>query len=436
MSSKGPSRKSTLRPPEVGIFGLGYVGLTTAACLLEQKIRVEGYEISKAKRMLLARGKCPVNEPGVKPAIVKGLKTGLFCTAKFLTSDKMPEILFICVGTPSAADGSTDLSHVDDVFRQLARFAQRHPDFKSEVILRSTVPPGTLERLRKLHSGLFDRVSVAFYPEFLREGSAMKDFYEPPQSIVGFLPSSLRPVKLPGLLARLGWSETVTLVEAVSAESLKFACNAYHAVKICFANEVARLTTACGGNAVEVMDLFCRDSKLNISRKYLLPGNPYGGSCLTKDTKSMIHLGDRLGIKLDLIKNCATSNTSHFDYIVKKITGYKPRVVTMLGLSFKKHTNDVRNSPTVELYRRLTAKGIRLIQVHDFLVHPEEAVDINKRLQDQLVTNPTFVLHQNLKRALTNADLVLIMHGDDRYVQAVAGLRVPVLDIASWKGFS
>ncbi len=420
--------------PRVGVIGLGYVGLATAACLLERGIRVDGYELSAAKRKMLRRGDCPIGEPGVQSALRRGLKNGLFQIHPSLRGGKnFPEVLFVCVNTPGSADGSADLGSVNRVMRRVAVLAARR-GFKTEIVLKSTVPPGTLEELNRRHPALFRRHPVAFHPEFMREGMAMDDFLHPPQTVIGVQPSGSRPEKLLRLLQGLGL-QRVEVVDAVSAESLKWACNAFHALKVCFANEIGRFVTACGGDAGEVMRLFCRDRVLNISRRYLRPGAPFGGSCLRKDFRALVAKGERLGIKMPVIESSETSNESHLDYILEKVARLRPRTVAILGMAFKKNTDDVRGSPSSELVRGLArAIGCR-IQTHDFLVRPTEATDRASRGQMRAATPGVSKPGVDLDRTLAGADLVIVMHDDPRYRRALAGRRLPVFDVAAWNGF-
>jgi GDP-mannose 6-dehydrogenase len=417
----------------VGVLGLGHVGLTTAACLLKRGLRVEGYEIAGPKRVQLGKGVFPIVEPDVQLHLGAGRKRKRFCTKRFPEANALPDVIMICVGTPSAADGSTDLGSVGGVFEELARFARKHPGFRSELILRSTVPPGTLAELQARHPDLFARVPVAFHPEFLREGTAMRDFLEPPLSIIGLAPSGPRPEKMLQLLTHLGLGRSPRMVSAITAESLKLACNAFHAVKIAFANEVARFVTACGGDAVEVMSLFCQDAKLNISSKYLHPGSPYGGSCLRKDNRSMVTLGERLGVRLRLIRSCEESNRDHLESILASIRRHRPGVVTLLGLAFKKDTDDLRSSPSVDLLRRLAAGGHCVVRAHDFLMGPDWEIELRRLPRGPRIAASRVVLCERLNDALNGTHLAVIMHDDRRYRKAAANLGIPVLDVAGWR---
>lgn len=416
---------------KIGIFGLGYVGLTTAACLLEKQFTVIGYESAAPKREMLSRGICPLTEPGVEPAILSALESGQFVVEAEMTAEDAPDIVFICVGTPGAADGSTDLQAVKNVFQSIAAMVASHSAFATEIVLRSTVPPGTLNKLALDYVDLFSQVPVVFYPEFLRESTAMEDFNHPQLTVIGVVEGSPPANHIQTLLKGFGFDyEQVT---ATKAESLKFACNAFHAIKVCFANEIGRLVSAHGEDAGEVMRLFCKDTQLNISANYLKPGNPFGGSCLPKDVRSMINVSDQLGLNLELIKASEVSNRTHFDYIVERIISYRPRVITLLGLSFKKNTDDIRESPSVELLYRLASVGTFKIKVHDFLVREATVVGVNAQLVDKLLDRPDFSFHTKVEEALDEAEVIVIMHSDPRYETSAQTTGAVILNVATWE---
>jgi GDP-mannose 6-dehydrogenase len=419
---------------KIGIYGLGYVGLTTAACLLEKHLQVEGYEISEAKRALLAQGICPLQEPGVEPVLLRGLATAEFTVREGPEGGNAPDIIFICVGTPSLEGGATDLRAVVRVFESLDTLTAADVSFRPEVVLRSTVPPGTLEQLGRQFPDLYGRVPVLFYPEFLREGTAMKDFHAPPQTVLGRPSSSRTAERIFFLLKELGLDHEV--VDAATAETVKLASNVFHAMKVCFANEMGRLASVTGGDARQVMRLFCKDTQLNISEKYLKPGNPYGGSCLPKDTRSLAHLGGRFGLGLHLAEACEASNRAHFDHIIRLIEERQPRTVTLLGLSFKKDTDDIRESPSLEIFHRLALRQACTIRIHDFLVRKEVALGANGLLLSRLNIEPDFHFYESLSEALEGTDLAVIMHADARYCSAVQAAKVPSIDVAEWNTVS
>ena len=420
---------------KIGIFGLGYVGLTTTACLLRKGFSVIGYEVSEFKRAELLAGRCPLSEPGVEPVLQEGLKSGAFTVAPDLDLQNLPDAVFICVGTPSAKDGSTDLTAVRSVFARLEQLALHSPAPAClEIALRSTVPPGTLDKLEQSFPILFTRFPVVFYPEFLREGTAIRDFETPPQTVLGCPARRPRPEKLLAILESFGFQPQ--LVAPSSAEALKVACNAFHAVKICFANEVGRVVTTLGGDANEVMRLFIQDTQLNISARYLKPGAPYGGSCLPKDVRSFCSVAKRAGVPAEMLGQCELSNASHLQFLVAQVLRHAPRTVALLGLAFKNNTDDLRESPSLGLAGALLASGVK-VQAHDFEVLPGRLTGVNQTVMADLLRRPGFTLESSLPAALGAADVVLLMHRDARYQKALADSAPSsparqVLDVAGW----
>ncbi len=417
---------------KIGIFGLGYVGMTTAACLIQKGFNVIGYELSDAKRAELEAGRCPLSEPGVEPVLQEGLRVGSFKAVKNLDPADLPELIFICVGTPSGVDGATDLTAVRSVFSSLESLLIGGVELELDIALRSTVPPGTLRRMSLEFPKVFNQIPVLFYPEFLREGTAMRDFIKPPQTILGVLPGGLPPRRMPHLMAALGFE--YELVTAASAESVKFACNAFHALKVCFANEVGRLAASIQADGNEIMRLFCKDTVLNISSRYLLPGNPYGGSCLPKDTRAFAALGKSLGLDLPLIRSAESSNLQHLDFLADRIMEGQPETVCVLGLAFKKDTDDVRESASLALVEQLAKEHEVRVQVHDFLVQPDKVVGVNRKALEQLLALPGVEFSVDPVRASQNADVVVIMHRDQRYNSADAPSGARVLNVAEWLG--
>lgn len=416
---------------KVGIFGLGYVGLTTAACLLRKGHELIGYEVSDVKRAELAAGRCPLSEPGVEAVLSEALRKGRFTVAADISSVVLPDIALICVGTPSAEDGSTDLTAVRGVFTRLTEVAAEcDPAVAMDVAVRSTMPPGSLAQLEREFDPVFDRFSVVFFPEFLREGTAMEDFDAPPQTLLGQPPGRHRPELLLRLLDELGL--TVESVAPLSAEALKMACNAYHAVKVCFANEIGRVINTLGGDASEVMRLFVKDTVLNVSHRYLMPGAPYGGSCLPKDVRSISSVASRSGVPAEILAQCETSNASHLQYIVAEILRHHPKVVGLLGLAFKPKTDDLRESPSLSLASSLLAAGVKVV-AHDFVIEPDRLTGVNRTALQGLLRRPGMSLEGDLAKLQPVADAFVQMHRDARYdaLKSSRGNR-PWADVASW----
>lgn len=416
----------------VGIFGLGYVGLTTAACLLRRGHLVTGYEVSDIKRSELMAGRCPLTEPGVEPVLAGGLAAGRFRVEPDIGNGVLPDIVLVCVGTPSAEDGSTDLTAVRSVFRRLGEVAAQAPSAcEMDVAVRSTLPPGTLARLAGEFPGVFERFSVAFYPEFLREGTAMTDFDSPPQTVVGVFEGHRRPARLLALLDDLGLR--AQLVAPMSAEALKMACNAYHAVKVCFGNEIGRIVNTLGGDGMEVMRLFVQDTVLNVSHRYLMPGAPYGGSCLPKDVRSISSVARRAGVSAEILAQCEESNASHLQYVVAEVLRWRPRCVGLLGLAFKPDTDDLRESPSLSLASSLLASGVRVV-AHDFAIDPARLTGANRVALDGLMRRPGMGLLSDLGAVDESVDGFVQMHRDRRYEALKAGRRGrPWADVAGWR---
>lgn len=415
----------------VGIFGLGYVGLTTAACLLKSGHEVVGYEISKEKRLQLANGVCPLMEPGLNEELQNGAASGSFNCQEDCFSGEIPDLFFISVGTPSSSDGNTDLTAVFNVLSSLERhYVENRKSFNSEVVIRSTIPPGSLKKFSAKFPVLFSNVPVVFYPEFLREGTAVSDFFNPPQTIIGALKGFPQPSLIIQLLKKLGFSHEI--VDSVTAESLKFACNSFHALKVAFGNEIGRIVNEIGGDGLEVMKYFVRDTVLNISPKYLLPGAPYGGSCLPKDTRSISALARSHGLDCPILENCELSNRAQLSYIHHLIEENKPVNIAILGLAFKKDTDDVRESPSLALIDRCLKWIPGAIHVHDFLVNTKTAIGANRKFLDSVIQHQKVVEFDEIESCVNEAQIVVIMQGDERYANFSYQSNLKVLNVANW----
>jgi GDP-mannose 6-dehydrogenase len=416
----------------IGIFGLGYVGLTNLACLTHRGHTVIGYEISTTKQTEIESGRSPIHEPGVEEQVAKALVAGRLTIAVEPAVNVLPEVMLVCVGTPSSPGGATDLRSVHNVLGQLTQLIGSLPtgiDF--DLVIRSTLPPGTMSRLEQEFPALFDRCAVIFYPEFLREGSAMAEFYNPPQTVLGCFSHRRQPDRLVRLLNELNLE--VQVVDPLTAESLKMACNAYHAVKVCFANEIGRIVNTLGGDATKVMKLFVRDTYLNVSPLYLMPGGPYGGSCLPKDVRSLSNVAGQTGVAAEILGYCERSNASHVQYIVGEILKFKANVVGMLGLAFKPRTDDLRESPSITIATALASRGINVL-IHDFEVFSHRVTGENRAALEGLVAQEGILLTNELSEVMQMAETLVIMHRDPRYEAALAGERkISVVDVASWR---
>jgi GDP-mannose 6-dehydrogenase len=384
------------------VVGLGYVGAVTAACLAELGHTVVGVDVDRQKVDEIEAGRTPIVEPRLEELVAAGRKSGrLQVTTDLAGALRACDIVMVCVGTPARSDGTVNLEHVDRVSADIGRELSRADKFIA-VVYRSTVPPGTVDgRLRPMlerESALRadEDFGVAMAPEFLREGSGVADFFEPP-----FIVAGVRDERTLGIVTELfaGLERPTHALTIEQAESLKYACNAYHALKITFANEVGRLLGAVGVDAREVMQVFCEDERLNISTAYLRPGFAFGGSCLPKDMRALMHLARVNDVDTPVLTGILRSNESHLRLAVRRILDAEARDVALLGLSFKPETDDLRESPYVELAETLVGKGVRL-RIYDPIVNPDRLIGANRRyieshlphLQEMLVSTPDAAL--------------------------------------------
>jgi GDP-mannose 6-dehydrogenase len=338
----------------IAVFGLGYVGSVTAACLASLGHRVTGVDRDPHKVSQLRAGKAPFYEPGlddlVQSTVAEGRLTATLSTEEALAE---AEIALVCVGTPSERNGNLDLDQVRRVVQEIAvRLTARTQPLI--FAMRSTVFPGTLEEV--VWPSLVEAGSVTLVsnPEFLREGSAVKDFMEPSLVVVGG-EDRTAVERVAAMYAPLGVEPC--LVSLRTAEMIKYACNAFHAMKIVFANEIGALCQTLGVPAQEVMATLCTDVKLNLSPAYLKPGFAFGGSCLPKDLRALIYRAARLDLKLPMLMNTLESNQRHLERALQTVLDLRAPRLGVLGLAFKENTDDLRESPVVTLLEQLIGKG-------------------------------------------------------------------------------
>lgn len=351
---------------KVAILGLGYVGFTSACCIASGGHRVVGIDVSARKVAEIMSGRAPILEPQVEDMLREGLSLGRISADTAIGGHLDDcDLAIVCVGTPSAADGSHNMGFIADVTRQIA--AALRPDRAAPLVVayRSTIRPGTIEELvlpifRATLGEDTDRlVEVVYNPEFLRESSAVADYFAPPKIVIGTRDGRPNPV-----MARLndGIDAPTFVTGYREAEITKFVDNSWHAVKVAFANEIGRVCLALGISARQVHEIFVSDTKLNISPYYMRPGGAFGGSCLPKDVRALQHIGADAGANLHLIDSLLRTNETHkhrlFEYAVE---GLAPGArVLLAGLAFKAGTDDLRESPNVDLARKLLAAGYAL----------------------------------------------------------------------------
>jgi GDP-mannose 6-dehydrogenase len=361
-------------PLTIGILGLGYVGCVSAACLTGQGHRVIGVDRDEYKVNSVMDGKAPFYEPGLEELVRCGRADGrLSATTSLAEALPQVDVALVCVGTPSERNGNLGLEQLRRVAEEMARHVT---DRKLVVAIRSTVFPGTCEEVVAPFFAKYPQVSIVSNPEFLREGSAVKDFLEPSLLVIGGTDrSSMECVA--SIYA--GLPVEACLVSLRTAEMIKYACNAFHAVKISFANEVGALCGELGVPPDEVMETLCKDVKLNVSKAYLKPGFPFGGSCLPKDLRAIVYRGSRMDLDLPLFQSVLPSNDAHLRRAIQQVMDLKgdPLRIGMFGLAFKENTDDLRESPVVSLLEHLIGKG-RDLRVFDPHIQLEQIYGTNR----------------------------------------------------------
>jgi GDP-mannose 6-dehydrogenase len=396
---------------KISVFGLGYVGVVTAACLARDGHEVWGIDKDPHKVNLLNAGKSPIIEDRIGDYVRDAVESGLL-----RASDSCEEVVaatemaIVCVGTPSLPGGGLDMSHVVQVAEEIGA-ALRNGTEPFLVVVRSTVLTGTLRQsvIPKLETAsgrtAADGVNAVFHPEFLREGSSVFDFYNPPKIVVG--------EQHPGpgeqvmeLYRAIDAPRFITSLEI--AESIKYCDNLFHAVKVTFANEVGQFCHHMGVDSQEVMRIFVEDTKLNISSKYLRPGFAFGGSCLPKDLRAFLSRARESHLRLPMLENVLVSNESQVKRALEQIRRRGARKIGFYGLAFKPGTDDLRESPLVELAERLLGKGAQLT-VYDEHVRVAQLVGGNRAYIQRVLPHLSDVLVEDVA-ALDDCDLIVVGH--------------------------
>jgi len=419
---------------KVAVFGLGYVGTVTAACLAANGHEICGVDPERAKVDLINSGSSPVVEPHLGPLVAAAVADGsLRATTDPVEAIRGADLSLICVGTPSSPHGSTDLSYVlravKEIGQALVASAAAGPVPFHGVVVRSTVPPGTVEEavLPALEAEIGrpagNGFGVAMCPEFLREGSGASDFFDPPFTVIG----TAEP-RVAEAVARLVAfiDRPVRVVPVRTAEALKYACNAFHATKVSFANELARLYRPLGVDAREVMDLFCEDDHLNLSARYLRPGFAFGGSCLPKDLRSLLYMGRMNSVDMPLLNGTLVSNELTVRDVAKRVISSGARTVALLGLSFKMQTDDLRESPNVELAETLVGKGLRL-RIFDPVIQPSRLVGTNRSYVESRLPHLGQLLAESPIEVLDGADAAIVSCHAEEVIGAVVQSPPPLL---------
>ena len=414
---------------KISIFGMGYVGVVTAACLARDNHQVIGVDVSTDKVALIQQGKSPIVEPGLSDLLQQGVRSGCIqATVDWETAVMQTEISLISVGTPPIAQGEPDLSYVVDVCKEIALAVKKKDKFHI-VMLRSTVPPGTLKECQKIMEGVTGKnlISTAFNPEFLREGSAIKDYDCPPYTIIGTECSVAERV-IRKLYSKV--KAPVIVVQPAIAEMVKYVANTWHATKVSFANEIGRIAKAFEVDGREVMNIIVRDEKLNMSPVYMRPGFAYGGSCLPKDLGALLYFTRNKNIFAPLINAVPTTNEIQINLAVQQVLKTQVKNIAILGLAFKANTDDLRESPTVPLIKRLLGEGCQ-VKIYDPAVYQANLIGTNLSYIQQNIPHFQNLLVATAKEVLAEAELAVATHNTPEIASILqqANPKIKILDL-------
>jgi GDP-mannose 6-dehydrogenase len=394
----------------ISVFGLGYVGTVTMACFAHMGHHVTGVDVSQGKVEMLASGRSPIVEAQVGEMIAAAHSEGrLQATTNAAQAICNSDVTFVCVGTPSLRSGQLDLHHLDKVAHEIgAALAQKKSHHT--VTVRSTVLPGTTESLvipaleRASGRKTGHDFAICYNPEFMREGSAVADFLQPPYTILG-----VRERVDSNQVRELYQSIPGTVFEASIpvAEMVKYVCNAYHAVKVDFANEIGTLCKQLGVDTHQVTQIFTSDTKLNVSKAYLSPGFAFGGSCLPKDLRALSYRAKQLDLSLPLLEAVIPSNTEHVQRAIEAILQTNRKKLAILGLSFKAGTDDLRESPQVRVIKQLLGEGCS-VRIWDPDVSLGKLTGANRQYIEEVIPHIGSLLVSDLVQAIDGAEVVIL----------------------------
>lgn len=412
---------------QVAVLGLGYVGCVSAACLADMGHKVTGIDRDANKISNVRNGIAPFYEPGLEELVKRNVAAGRLRATDNIEAIHDADVALVCVGTPSQKNGNLGLEQLGRVIEEIASTAGRRSK-RLVLAIRSTVFPGTCEEFVIPVFRQHPQVKVVSNPEFLREGTAIRDFVEPSLIVVGgqereaveIVASLYAPLKV-----------ATCKVSLRTAEMIKYACNAFHAVKIAFANEIGSLSARMEVDPAEVMETLCRDTKLNVSPAYLKPGFAFGGSCLPKDLRALTFRANRVDLKLPLLEAAIPSNQQHLQRSIDAVMDLPQARLGLLGLSFKENTDDLRESPLVSLLEHLIGKG-REVRVFDPHIQLESIYGSNRNFILQQIPHIGRLLDSSIEQTISWATHLIIgqkLSGDAAAKVAASGL--PVTDLVT-----
>jgi GDP-mannose 6-dehydrogenase len=411
----------------VSVFGLGYVGSVSGACLAQLGHRVTGVDANVAKVAMINQGLPPVIEAGMSELLATVTQCGAFrATEVWQDAIAASDVALVCVGTPSSPNGSLSTALVQRVSEQIGT-ALGARDGYFVVAIRSTVLPGTVERvvipILEARSGKVAGrdFGVCMVPEFLREGTSVKDFFHPPRTVIGELDCRAGKT-VAGLFDGIEAPLIRTSIRV--AESLKYADNAFHALKVTFANEIGNICKAADCDSHEVMKIFCMDNKLNLSPYYLKPGFAFGGSCLPKDLRALTYHAHSLDVSTPLLDAILVSNKKQIERVTTLLQRYKGRSLGFLGLSFKHGTDDLRESPILEVIETMLGKGFR-VGIYDEFVSIARLIGANKEYIQKEIPHVSSLMRSSAEELARDYDVIVVSNVSQEFREALAQMTRP-----------
>ena len=400
----------------ISFFGLGYVGCVGMGCLAQNGHKVIGVDISPEKIKNINEGIPTIVEVGIGEIIKEQhLQGRISATHDYMEAVKESDISFVCVGTPSTNKGHLDLSYIYQTAKEIGEALKEKNGFHV-IVIRSTVFPGTNKKVSEIIEGISGKTrnvhfAVVSNPEFLREGTAVKDYMNPPLTVIGTDCEKARDI-MTELYAPMAAPLEIVPIEV--AEMIKYVNNSYHALKVVFANEIGRICKSCGIDSHEVMRIFCMDKQLNISPYYFKPGFAYGGSCLPKDLKALKTMAHDLYVEAPVLNAIENSNQYHIENTIEWIQTIGYKKIGVLGLSFKAGTDDMRNSPIINVIETLHGKGYE-IKIYDKNVSLARLIGKNKSVITEKLPHLNSMLQDDMEYLVKWAEIIIIANSDEAF---------------------
>jgi GDP-mannose 6-dehydrogenase len=410
---------------KLSIFGLGYVGSVSAACFARDGHEVIGVDVNPLKVDIINSGRSPIVEPQLDDLIDEAVKGGrLRATTSAADAIATADVSLVCVGTPGNANGSLDLTHIKNSCQQIG-VALSSNDRYHVVVIRSTLLPGSIERhvipTLEVYSGkrAGKDFGVAINPEFLREGTSVYDFDNPPFTLIGADDENVSSL-LGHLYARL--NAPLFTLRIKEAEMVKYACNCFHALKVAFANEIGNICKPLAVDSHRVMEVFCQDNKLNLSPYYLKPGFAFGGSCLPKDLRAMTYKAKELDVEIPVLSSILQSNERQIERAINMVLATGRKNIGVLGLSFKQGTDDLRESPIVTVIERLVGKGLRVL-IYDRDVQLARVFGANKEYIEREIPHISDLMRPELNDVVSASEIIVVANKSKEFLGITDSLR-------------